>query len=73
MLSLFGGNQKIMKYLFEVSTMGVRDNKGNTALIIAAANGNITALEKMLQNPCTNGLVKNYEGQTALHRASFYG
>ena len=53
--------------------MGVRDNKGNTALIIAAANGNITALEKMLQNPCTNGLVKNYEGQTALHRASFYG
>ena len=73
MLSLFGNNHKIIRNLMEVSGLGARDNNGNNALIIAAANGHIFALEKMLSNPCTNTSVKNFEGQTALHRASFYG
>lgn len=73
MLALFGGHHKLIDLLLNLSNLGLWDNNGNTAFIIAAANGNLSALAVMLRNPCINALVKNFEGQTALHRAAFYG
>lgn len=72
MLALFSSSMKIIKCLLPYSNHNLRDDIGNTTFIIAAANGNIPALEAMLES-CNNTMVRNFEGQTALHRASYYG
>lgn len=58
--------------LIHLSNLDVMDNNGNTAFIIAAANGNIAALEAFMMS-CNNTAVSNFEGQTALHRACYFG
>ena len=73
MLSIFLNQTKIIRHLIPYSNVNIRDNNGNTAVIIAAANGNLSALELMIENPKTNPMLKNFEGQTALHRAAYHG
>lgn len=71
-LAIFLGNFKIIKCLLSFSNQNVRDNNGNTPFIVASANGNIAALEEMIES-CNNTMARNFEGQTALHRAAYYG
>lgn len=54
-----------------ISQFNIRDDYGNSAIIIAAANNNLELVEKLIY--LTNPMIKNYEGQTALHRACYYG
>lgn len=44
MIALFAGNFKIVKMLLPYANHNIRDSNGNTAFIIAAANGNIPAM-----------------------------
>jgi ankyrin repeat protein len=48
MLALFMSNNRILKLLFPFCNLNTKDNNGNTPFIIAAANGNINALELIL-------------------------
>ena len=73
MLALFSGNLKISKLLLNYSNLSIRDNNGNTPFILAAANGLLPILEALTENSNNNALGRNFEGQTALHRAAFYG
>lgn len=72
MMALFSGNFKIVRILLPHCNQNIRDSNGNTAFIIAAANGNIQAMEAML-DAGHNPMSRNFEGQTALHRACYYG
>lgn len=72
MLALFSGNLKIIKCLLPFSNHNLRDNNGNTPFIIAAANGNLFVLESIVES-CNNTMIRNFEGQSALHRAAYYG
>ena len=71
LLALFSGNNTIISHLLVKGKMNVRDNFGNSALIIAAANNNLSVMEKLLES--INPSIRNFEGQTALHRACYYG
>ena len=73
MLSLFANQIKMIRYLITVSNVNIRDNNGNTPTIIAAANGNISTLQLLLENPKANIMLKNFEGRNALHRACYHG
>lgn len=44
MLALFANQMKMIKYLINVCKVNIRDNNGNTSVMIAAANGNYAAL-----------------------------
>lgn len=72
MLALFSGNLKIIKCLLPFSNQNLRDNNGNTPFIIAAANGNVQVIEAMVESS-NNTMIRNFEGQTALHRAAYNG
>ena len=73
MLALFANQMKMVKYLITVCKVNIRDNNGNTSTMIAAANGNYVALQLLLEHPETNVMLKNFEGQTAFHRAAYHG
>jgi ankyrin repeat protein len=49
-------------------SVDARDSAGNTAFMLAASRGNVSALRKLSKAGC-NMFVQNYRGQSALHRA----
>jgi hypothetical protein len=54
------------------ASVGCRDAGGNTPLHLAAAKGNVVAVQMLLDHGAEHGAV-NQEGWTALHAAAFQG
>jgi ankyrin repeat protein len=73
MLAIFKHYKDIIEFLEPLSNINICDNNGNTSFIIAAANGDLDTLMLLFNNPNNNPHIKNFDGQTALHRACFFG
>jgi ankyrin repeat protein len=50
-----------------------KEGEGFTPFMAACANGKIEIVEYFLSDPKCNVSAKNLQGQTAIHRAAFYG
>ena len=48
MMAVFANYKEAILYLSKISNVNICDNNGNTAFIIAAANGNIETLKLLL-------------------------
>jgi len=73
MTAVFQKCDKAINLLAERCNLNICDNNGNTAFIIAAANGDIATLKLLLRKDMQNQYVKNFDGQNALHRTCYFG
>lgn len=73
MVAIFRKMPTIIQILLPFSQLNACDFHKNTPFIAAAANGDITTLELLLNDKRCNPLAKNQDGHTALHRACYYG
>lgn len=73
MMAIFANYKEAIDFLGKISNLNICDNNGNTAFMIAAANGDIETLKLILSRKRECMYVKNFEGQNALHRASYFG
>ncbi len=73
MMAIFAKYKDAIDFLGKISNLNICDNNGNTAFMIAAANGDIETLKFILSRNRECMFVKNFEGQNALHRASYFG
>jgi len=74
LLAIMNGNKEILNYLLSKPSIDVdvAENKGYTPFIAACASGEIGFVDKLCKHGC-NIKLKTRDGQTALHRAAFYG
>lgn len=63
----------VVEALRPLSDVNACDFYKNTPFIAAAANGDISTIELLLNDENTNILARNFEGHSALHRACFFG
>lgn len=71
----FYNKSQIIEYLLFEKRMDIKftDYRGNNLLIVLAANGRLEIIKKLVaQIPKLNLNTRNFDGQTALHRAARY-
>jgi uncharacterized protein len=73
MVAIFRKMSRLIAPLMPLSDPNARDRHNNTAFIAAAANGDMSALMMLCNDPRTDVLARNCEGQSALHRACYFG
>lgn len=73
MLAIFRDHRDIIQQLQSISDVSLCDNNGHNAFMVAAANGDLETLADLALNENAKVLGRNNEGQTALHRACFFG
>jgi ankyrin repeat protein len=73
MTAVFQKSDKAINLLVNKCNLNICDNNGNTAFIIAAANGDLLTLKLILRKDPQFQYVKNFDGQNALHRACYFG
>ena len=67
-----GSGPAVFDILLRVSDPDVRDSKGRTPLMIAAVNGSVVLVERLLKSKARVG-VKDDDGQTVMHHACDQG
>jgi len=74
LIAIMNGNKDIFNYLLsrEVIDLNIAENKGYTPFIAACASGELDFVDKLCKRGC-NIRLKTRDGQTAVHRAAFYG
>ena len=64
---------KVITLLVEQSDINSTDFRRNTPFIAAAANGDLDSLKILVESKHCKFRMKNIEGQSALHRACYFG
>ncbi len=73
MLAIFKKMHKAIDLLIPKCKVNVCDFRRNTPFIVAAANGDTETLKLLKKHGECNASIKNIDGQTALHRACYFG
>jgi ankyrin repeat protein len=73
MIAIFRRLPNAISSLIHFSDVNSYDFHKNTPFIAAASNGDITTLQLLINSKHCNSLARNYDGQSALHRACFFG
>ncbi len=73
MVAIYRGLHRIIKMLVDKCDLNGCDFRRNTPFIAAAANGDIETLKLLSDREGCKMLVRNDEGQSALHRACYFG
>lgn len=73
MIAIFKKMHRAIKLLIDRCDPNACDFRRNTPFIAAAANGDIETLNLLREKRECKMMVRNDEGQSALHRACYFG